>query len=140
MREIKFRGWNGKKIVKFYLCDLDDGRVICQDLEVYGQDDIMQYTGLKDKNDKDIYEGDIVNIHGCNPCIVTFGSYKRKQFMNGDHPHKNYGFYLKGIPSYNDRTRSYWNDQEGSILTDLEWLEIIGNIYENPELMENKTK
>lgn len=70
MREIKFRAWdkNKKEMIDVYSLDFleggnltgigtnfdgSDGKII-QDVE------IMQYTGLKDKNSKEIYEGDIL--------------------------------------------------------------------------------
>ena len=56
--------------------------------------------------------------------------------MNGDLPQENYGFYLEGIPSYNDKTKTYWNNEVNSILTDIWWSEVIGNIYKDPELLK----
>ena len=81
---------------------------------------IMQYTGLKDKNRKEIYEGDIVKIkhefdnteYICE-IIYVDGAFRTKKFIFG---------------SYYD-CLYYWyaNDCE---------IEIIGNIYDNPELLE----
>lgn len=67
----------------------------------------MQYTGLKDKNGKEIYEGDITT-DGDMICRVEY-----------DVP----VFTLKSISNGNDYNPFYEN------------LEVIGNIYENPELL-----
>ncbi len=70
---------------------------------------LMQYTGLKDKNGKEIYEGDIVlNKYG-NVCEMVF---------------RHHGFYY---------TRPGWKTRLAH--PNGEELEVVGNIYENPELL-----
>jgi uncharacterized phage protein (TIGR01671 family) len=72
----------------------------------------MQYTGLKDKNGKDIYEGDIVNCYD-HPTDVESGVYPVVF---------NIGSFDAHIPI------GYWGTA---------WIEVIGNICETPELLVN---
>ena len=95
--------------------------------------EIMQYTGLKDKSGREIYEGDVLSITYFltdNKGIVKFGKYKQID-MSSDYECGNQGFYV-------DVT----NDMHGTFRHDLYFYaaksEVVGNIYDNPELLGGK--
>lgn len=123
-REIKFRAWdkdNDEWFTPFHIDE--DGRVLEDHgggLSVYGEPyggqgrvELMQYTGLIDMNHREVYEGDILKV--TNPLT---GKYViRSVWWNGESARFN------GLP-YGESSRV---------------MEVIGNIYENPELIkENK--
>ena len=60
MREIKFRAWDGERMFSHDQMRNFDFYHWCESPDVT----IMQYTGLKDRNSKDIYEGDVVKVYG----------------------------------------------------------------------------
>jgi uncharacterized phage protein (TIGR01671 family) len=134
MREIKFRAWDesGKVMVYFILQDLvragsNDGRL---DDGCRVQDLLdpavpkMQYTGLKDKTGKPIYEADIVLTEGIKPRLVVWDRF---------------AWFLES-PAYQDGINFYYQEAEREFIDATGKVhEIIGNIYENPNLLiDNK--
>ena len=123
MRKIKFRAWdsNAKKLI----LPNDNCRIHFNEGLPYGilkwdgnilihEDILMQYTGLKDKNGKEIYEGDIVNADD-DVEIVQYEGYGFLPFINQ-------------VPCAID-AYSEW---------EYTTIEIIGNIYENHELLKEE--
>ena len=89
----------------------------------------MQYTGLKDKNGKEIYEGDIISYKALKE------KRKDKIFRNVIE-WANYSGTLGWIIRGNDK-RVYIPLNSNQVFNHN--IEIIGNIYENPELLKGKT-
>lgn len=125
MREIKFRAWDESRKQMIYqfgtlaedkpqLMTDNDDRLICGHYmpnEDWCEPALMQYTGLKDVNGKEIYEGDVVNYwlsHDSGGITVT----SQVEWFK-------YAFRLNRL----------W------LLTEIRAIEVIGNIYENPELI-----
>ena len=117
MREIKFRAWSEPlKLMQFFELVNDNG-MLGKNGEIHRENyKIMQYTGLKDKNGKEIYEGDI---------LLCDWDDKR-------YPPHNIG------PVKWDKENASWDLGEGgSPWQDAKThFEVIGNIYENPELLQ----
>jgi uncharacterized phage protein (TIGR01671 family) len=127
-REIKFRVWYSKwktmSQVTGYLWE-EDG-INEENLEKYGYDEriLMQYTGLKDKNGREIYEGDIVKA-----------SINRLGTMNYIIEWDIAGFNLKFIS-----TEKYSIPMFTNLVTPgLQEIEIIGNIFETPSLLNENS-
>lgn len=111
MRELKFRAWAIKQnemITNPNLCIV----IIQKEL---GEFIPMQYTGLKDKNNKDIYEGDILRYDGFRDWLISWHEA---------------GFYLQNFFRGIGSTDYFILTHELAITR-----EIIGNIYKNKELL-----
>ena len=85
---------------------------------------VMQYTGLKDKEGVEIYEGDILEVEK-NEDGAYKGTINGKTFFDR---FQGYSSKIKVEGMHDINTLRYWNNR----------VRIIGNIYENPELSEEK--
>ncbi|WP_413527394.1 YopX family protein [Marinilactibacillus psychrotolerans] len=116
-REIKFRAWleydkrmafSEEVVVWDNNIYINKEKKLDSKIKGYSTLSIMQYTGLKDRNGKEIYEGDVIKASIECGILVT--------------------------------GQVYWNygalEVQGYVFKQLNNLEVIGNIYENPELLE----
>lgn len=147
-REIKFRAWDIKE--KIMADDADARFWLSQGFDEIFPDDyaFMQYTGLKDKNGKEIFEGDIVRFHYFYGTLGDgMGFVESEHELTGVIEWGAFGWGLSAIKGEHWRGYTGYEDGEGeSNLMELmsmnessiheESFEIIGNIYENPSLIK----
>lgn len=150
MRDIKFRVWS-KESKKMYLpkkgCDflvrIDGEYFVDEDIvENVGlipvkKDDyvLMQYTGLKDKNRKEIYEGDIVNLGGDGSILDKEGNWWGASGPAG------YSSPVQVVMWDEEQTgfdpfANY--DCDCGVYMEASKCEVVGNIYENPNLLKEE--
>lgn len=133
-REIKFRFWDAGSMVD----DANGGigeLLINDSIKKYQKFKgcvIMQYTGLKDKNGKEIYEGDIFEViySNCLNGFTILGQEKKMEKVYGVVDFKFGQFVVRHNEPEDNEER---NAPLYSFLKNPK--EIIGNIYENPELL-----
>lgn len=130
---IKFRAWHRElgRMMSIKNMWFQDSRIeelelndaIMNDyITVYPDEiELMQSTGLKDKNGKEIFEGDIVDYKGREAVVKWHGSYA--------------SFIYRFVDGLKERV-SEWDPLFLACYN----FEVIGNIYENPELLEVKSE
>ena len=125
MREIKFRAWINNEYMAIQ--GTPDLETLQSFMFHYGNKELMQYTGIKNHTGKEIYQRDIVK-----------GNHKDNFFIekiNGGLQMVNIKYYgqknneLIAMPTCDPQTKSWLMNAE-----------IIGNIYENPELIKPQIK
>ena len=131
-REIKFRAWDKKQkafINGFNMIGFSTGqgapkRKLQRFSDYWDMEDVvlMQYAGLHDKNDKEIYEGDIIDKSYISPLN---GEMVIQRYIIEWHNGIFKAVFIKDKPYYD---RYLWME--------FKEVEVIGNIYENPELLE----
>ena len=126
----KFRAWDKRfsefvedffasEDGKIYKKSTDTGYGIAISRETSDKVILMQSTGLVDKNGKEIFEGDILDYKGRKALVRWHGSYASFIYRFVDEPHKR---------------NAEWKPLYLAYMK----CEIIGNVYENPELLEDK--
>ncbi len=118
-REIKFRAWS-KATEKMMDWDFIKSHGNLNKLLCLGHVEVMQFTGLTDKNGKEIYEGDNLKLIADNG--QSYGNYEVKQDLSSEY----------GIDFYLKRHDLTFNWGRLSRIKELMWnCEVIGNIFEN---------
>lgn len=133
MIPIKLRAWNAKQKIMEQVCSINlFHNEIITSKEVYAEDgsytieyntlfgfknefELIQFTGLKDKNGNDIYDGDVLKLHGCFESAVYF---------------KDGSWCIIGVANSKIREELLFNV--------LDTCEIAGNIHENAELFKKQ--
>ena len=122
MREIKFRAWHQQRKDFIHVATIDFVNNECYGLAydiqesdemlTCGLDNLEQFTGVTDKNGKDIYEGDIIVLGANKPCVVTYD--EQRACFSAD---------LIGRGNTCFHT-DFWSKGE-----------VVGNIHENKDLL-----
>ena len=142
----KFRAWDKEEKEMFlpetennsdsFFTGIEDGKLLCQDLEDENPNEryvLMQYTGLKDRKGVEVFKGDIVKVHkftqelGENMGVCE----GEKEFIAKIEFSMYGGIYLE---AGENNSGALWEYENGF---HEESIEVIGNIYENQELLTN---
>jgi uncharacterized phage protein (TIGR01671 family) len=131
MREIKYRAWEKTRKIMGYTdkdlrVDLDsDGEYVCNSQFDFEDYELMEYTGIKDKNGKEVYESDILKVPSAEDNLF--------EIVEVYWSDKEAAWYATGKES-DDSLSAFINDG----FNPEDNGEVIGNAFENPELLEVK--
>ena len=137
-REIKFRIWDieNKEMLKVQELDFEPtfygGRIAIrpdQYNDYFDTEDmiLMQYTGLHDKNGKELYEGDIVKITNKNSKVISMKPIIAD--IEWSEEYLTYTLITTSVKDAFESLKDYLDEYD---------IEVIGNIYDNPELLGGK--
>jgi uncharacterized phage protein (TIGR01671 family) len=142
MRELKFRCWDKQTrqmspaftlfgefllIGAVHAWQYESGNKSKSSLEALNDLEVMQWTGLKDKNGKEIYEGDVVTAHNAEQVGYDNEGTEIMQDVIGK------VFFEDGYFQYDGHSMG-----PIPLSYDLEQIEVIGNLYQNPDLLKPK--
>ena len=157
MRQLKFRAWNkelnimrNNSTIDCYNSELNrsfkenlmltmDGEIrVCQwygDRVSMREDNnykLMQFTGLQDKNGVNIYEGDVIKIHYVgSPVVGSVEFFQKRDYEDGKWAIRHTGWILADFKRKTGKEAC----EMGFHFSIKELREVIGNIYQNPELL-----
>lgn len=150
-RELKFRVWNGMEMVydvtigkfgAFYVNPMSKGNGLDENdsasltpfnTRYHNDTPVMQFTGLKDKNGKEIYEGDIVD--------VAYAQRDDDGYVVSDPPARGFVDWDEHSTGWIVRTQSKMSvTPDGTVMTSIitkepGYVEIIGHKYQTPDLL-----
>ena len=140
MREVKFRAWDKKdKVVRdvvgmsFYhesvSVDIEYGKYLQDDAKRF---ELLQYTGLLDKNGTEIYEGDLVDFNGLYE--IRFGKHGVPSLEDEQYVDMAHGFFFKAQHDMKD-IEPFGMDMPLNEMY-AKTCEVIGNVHQHGHLLE----
>jgi len=132
MRANKFRAWDGEIFLYLDLNNVEKDINLSWLLQFF-RSEKQEFTGLKDKNGKEIYEGDLL-LSELDDYVFEVLPITPISRIECERMRTHGRYYGKEYVQSNGLSEHYCDDW----ISNPEWYEVIGNIYENPELLEDK--
>lgn len=139
-RQIKFKLWNGSKMIWPYMisasysnCDFYTMNLSPMDIpEDKAETALLQFTGFKDFNGKEIYEGDVISF-----TVVRDGTQKKRFEIYFDISCGSW--YCKNGQELSyilfEQNNDDWKRSQNWSINQNQYVRVIGNVYENPKLL-----